>query len=273
LIIATDTFQPNYSSTLASIHSSSVVVLPTPSLAGLVPPSHANYVIAPYGGNKAQYFASQKSVKDSPTLSMDDGHELLLPPSSIRIIARSHSFRKGCDILFGALLYLDSLLASSVSLAPIDILVCGSLREPQLRSDYQRLVDRLNGSCRVSIKCKQLSQSSFSEELATSDLFVMPSRLESTSLAALEALWHGLPSILTPQCGVDDFVDARHGILLPDHESLSLANAILSFCLKPEKLISYRNFLVQDRALFSWNRYFQAYHELFESTCLAGHYV
>jgi glycosyltransferase involved in cell wall biosynthesis len=197
----------------------------------------------------------------------------LVSPPSIRIIARSHSFRKGADVLFGALPLLDSLLSNSGSLALIDVLVCGSISEPVLKSEFHRLVHRLSGTERVSIKCKQLSQSSFSQQLAISDLFVMPSRLESTSLAALEALWHGLPSILTPQCGVDDFVDARHGILLPDHESLSLANAILSFCLKPEKLISYRNFLVQDRALFSWNRYFKAYRELFESTCLAGRNV
>jgi glycosyltransferase involved in cell wall biosynthesis len=229
--------------------------------------------MAPYGGNKLQYFASPTSVNDSPTLSSVDVHESLIPPPSIRIIARSHSFRKGADILFDALLHLDLLLSSSGSLVCIDVLICGSISEPALKSEFQRLVYRLERSGRVSIKCKQLSQSSFSHQLAISDLFVMPSRLESTSLAALEALWHGLPSILTPECGVDDFVDARHGILLPDHESLSLANAILGFCLEQEKLICYRNFLIQDRALFSWNRYFKAYRELFASTYLAGHYV
>jgi glycosyltransferase involved in cell wall biosynthesis len=197
----------------------------------------------------------------------------LISPLSIRIIARSHSFRKGADVLFGALPLLDSFLASSGSSALIDVLVCGSISEPSLKSDFHRLVHQLSSTDRVSIKCKQLSQSSFSHQLAISDLFVMPSRLESTSLAALEALWHGLPSILTPECGVDDFVDARHGILLPDHESLSLENAILGFCLEQEKLICYRNFLIQDRALFSWNRYFKAYRELFASTYLAGHYV
>jgi glycosyltransferase involved in cell wall biosynthesis len=273
LIISVDPTQANYNSTIASIDSSSIAVLPTPKLADSFLAFQPSFVVAPYGGNKAEYYASYTSLTDSSTLSSCDGRDPLISPPYIRIIARSHSFRKGADVLFGALPLLDSLLFSSGSLALIDVLVCGSISEPALKSEFHRLVHQLSGTDRVSIKCKQLSQSSFSQQLAISDLFVMPSRLESTSLAALEALWHGVPSILTPECGVDDFVDARHGILLPDHESLSLANAILSFCLKPEKLISYRNFLIQDRTLFSWNRYFKAYRELFDSICLAGRYV
>jgi glycosyltransferase involved in cell wall biosynthesis len=273
LIISTDPTQANYDSTVASIDSSSITVLPTPKLADSFPAFQPSFVVAPYGGNKADYYPSYTSLSDSSTLTSCDRRDLLSSSQTIRIIARSNSFRKGADVLFGALPLLDSLLSSSGSLALIDVLVCGSISEPALKSEFHRLVHHLSGTHRVSIKCKQLSQFSFSQKLAISDLFVMPSRLESTSLAALEALWHGLPSILTPECGVDDFVDARHGILLPDHDSLSLANAILSFCLSPAKLTCYRNFLVQDRALFSWNRYFKAYRELFESTCLAGNYV
>ena len=141
-------------------------------------------------------------------------------------------------------------------------MICGSISEPALLSDFHSIAGRLNDTGRVRIKCMQLTQSSFSRQLAISDLFVMPSRLESTSLAALEALWHGLPSILTPECGVDVFEDAKHGILLPDHESSSLATAIHGFCVEPHKLNECREFLMQDRPLFTWTRYFQAYREL-----------
>jgi glycosyltransferase involved in cell wall biosynthesis len=263
LIIASDPSQDNHESTLAAIRSSSIVVLPTPSLADIDRRFHAQYVIAPYGGNKSQFYAAQRSTSDTKSFTSGNGHEFLTDSSaSIRIIARAHSFRKGADILFGALLLLDSLLSSSGSQVIIDVLICGSISEPVLISDFHSTAGRLNSTGRVRIKCMQLTQSSFSRQLASSDLFVMPSRLESTSLAALEALWHGLPSILTLECGVDVFEDARHGILLRDHKSLSLASAIHGFCVEPHKLHDCREFLAQDRALFTWNRYFQAYREL-----------
>jgi glycosyltransferase involved in cell wall biosynthesis len=264
LIIATDISQSNYHSTVAAIQSSSVVVIPSPALARLVHPSDSVFILAPYGGNKSEFYSSHSLFSSPPQqASVTAGISYTSSPV-FRIIARAHSFRKGADILLKALILLDDML-SSVPLVPlIDLYVCGLIMEPDIQSEFLRVTDRLQNSGTIRITSKQLDQSSFSQLLATSHLFVMPSRLESTSLAALEALWYGLPSILTPECGVDDFVSTRHGILLPDHEPSSLAEAIHDFCVFPEKLLSCRSFLTQDRLLFTWARYFTAYRQLFQ---------
>ena len=262
LIIATDVSQSNYQTTIAAIQSSSVLVLPTPALISLVLPFNSFYTIAPYGGNKSEYYSEHISSPTPLPQSSIKSDDSFLPLSSINIIARAHSYRKGADILLNALVLLDKMLLSSSSTLSLDLIVCGSILEPKIRSEFLRVSALLKTSGIIRLSCKQLDQYSFSHLLVSSDIFIMPSRLESTSLAALEALWHGLPSILTAQCGVDDFVHLRHGILLGDHEPLSLARAIYTYCVHPEQLRFCRQSLIQDRPLFSWNRYFDSYREV-----------
>jgi glycosyltransferase involved in cell wall biosynthesis len=269
LIIATQPCEHNYSSTMAAIQSSSVIVFPTPSLSHLVKPSHRRCILAPYGGNKLEYLSSHK-LFDHPDLSPSiSSGDTACGTTVIRIAARSHSTRKGADVLLNALLHVDSLLANSSSSLLLDIFVCGAIREPSVISLFRMVADSLRRSNRICLQSLQLGHYEFSNLLASSDLFIMPSRLESTSLAALEALWHGVPSIITPACGVDDFINDRHGVLLTEFDPFRLASAIRSLCQSPARLDSYRRYLSQDRPIFTWNRYFDAYSHLIsaDSSC------
>jgi glycosyltransferase involved in cell wall biosynthesis len=260
LIIATDPKQANYSSTLDAILSSSIIITPSPSLQNIVSPLHSTSFIAPYGGNKIIYQSSYSSYLDCPTpytpIRFRNSDTVI---THFRIAARAHSYRKGGDILLQALLLLDRMICKLSLPIFVDFFICGSISELAIRTQFHNVAHCLNQSNHIRLHNQQLEQSQFSNMLSSCDLFVMPSRLESTSLAALEALWHGVPSILTPACGVDDFIHDRHGTLLDDLTPLGLASSLILYFTNPTLIENCRIHLTQDRPIFTWNRYFDSY--------------
>ena len=130
---------------------------------------------------------------------------------------------------------------------------------------YAHLLNRFKRHGIICLKSRQYHSKQYQCLLSSADLFVMPSRLESTSLAALEALWFGVPSILTPHCGVDPFVAHRHGYQLLEHNPAALAQAMYNLCTSSEKREFFRACLAKDRHLFSWNQYMTAYQEFLAS--------
>jgi glycosyltransferase involved in cell wall biosynthesis len=262
LIISTDRFQLNYSSTLSAIQSASFTVIPSLSQRNLVETLHRRWFLAPYGGNKIDY-RTHSSLFSNFRFRND---EAIIPhwncTGSIRIVARSNSYRKGADIFLKSLVLLDQMLEPCPSSVTIEVFICGSIIESNIQSEFSKAVEFLRASNQINVKSRQLDSYLFSQLLSTADLFIMPSRLESTSLAALEALWHGIPSILSPQCGVEDFVTERHGRLLIDLHPLALAKIIYSFCINPTTLDFYRACLHEDRQNFTWNAYYEAYNQI-----------
>lgn len=66
-------------------------------------------------------------------------------------------------------------------------------------------------------------------------IFILPTLSDGFAITQLEALAHGLPIIVTPNCG-DVVEDGRSGILIPPRDASSLANAIVYFLQDPLRL-------------------------------------
>jgi glycosyltransferase involved in cell wall biosynthesis len=64
--------------------------------------------------------------------------------------------------------------------------------------------------------------------LAAADLFVLPSRFEGLSLALLEAIAAGLPTVATAVDGNLEALGPHHPLLVPPGDSAALASAILA---------------------------------------------
>lgn len=76
------------------------------------------------------------------------------------------------------------------------------------------------------------------EQLAQSDFFLLPSRYEGLSNAALEALERGLP-ILTTRCGgIDVFLDQRTGWQVDAGDVAGLADALRRACATPRDTLA-----------------------------------
>jgi glycosyltransferase involved in cell wall biosynthesis len=97
----------------------------------------------------------------------------------------------------------------------------------------------------------------------------MLSKLESSSIAALEALWHGIPCVLTKGCGVDGFLHNIHGYLLKDRSGKELASVISRLLSNDRPLLDlWRLNLFHYRESFSWNSYILSLDEI-----LKRHYM
>ena len=264
LIIATDSSQPNYKTTLAAIRHSSLIVIPSPSLLNLIDQSLPQPFLAPYGGNKLQYLSNTFVLFSNTNTGSLRSYTSSLhsQPHVIRIVARSHSHRKGADIFLRSLVILNQLLVCGTSSAVLDVYVCGSIIEDEIRDQFKCVTNLLRLDNRIRVQSRQYQPTSYARLLSSADLFLMPSRLESTSLAALEALWFGIPSILTPQCGVDLFVQDRHGLQLVPNQPDTLAQALFDLSTSSDIREHCRTCLAEDRHLFSWNQYFSSYQEI-----------
>ncbi len=245
MIISTSPNQANYVNTLEVLQQASLVVTPCRQILEDIPAIKMPVQLAPYGGNKAAYRNKHVLVRRDPPIR---------DTRSLTIAARSHNHRKGIDILLGALALLHQ--QSSQCSISLNVVICGSVVD---RANL-RLISSLNqqsSGLQLQIHAGQLSQDSYINLLQKADLFVMPSRLESMSLAALEALWMGLPSILSLQCGVDHFKAGYHGRLIDPNNSEVLAGILTEILAYPQLLVQWREQLEQDRGLYRWDTYIE----------------
>ncbi|MDB6111052.1 MAG: hypothetical protein JWR69_2802, partial [Pedosphaera sp.] len=73
-----------------------------------------------------------------------------------------------------------------------------------------------------------LPHAQLAERLRSADLFVLPSLEEGLVRTALEAMACGLPAILTPHCGANDYIQSgKNGEVVPIRDSQAIADAIL----------------------------------------------
>ena len=73
-----------------------------------------------------------------------------------------------------------------------------------------------------------LPHAALAERLRSADVFVLPSLEEGLVRTALEAMACGLPVVLTPHCGANDFVDPGvNGEVVPIRDAVATAEAIL----------------------------------------------
>lgn len=247
-IISTSPSAGNYHSSINAASLADVVIMPSASLSSIVTTSY----IAPYGGNKVAY---RKTTCSANNLSFSSNAIL---NKSFIICARANSRRKGLDILLHSLLLLNKKF-DHANKQLIQVRICGSIASYEDDALLKHTIKSLGEESCICISAAQYSQDAYTSLISSCDLFVMPSRLESTSLAALEALWLGVPSILSRECGVDAFVDGRHGVLLESLTSYCLSDALYSMISNPKALLDGRENLTLDKDIFSWTRYLQAY--------------
>jgi L-malate glycosyltransferase len=105
---------------------------------------------------------------------------------------------------------------------PCELVLIGDGPE---RSRVERLVHELGLAAEVRFLGKQLH---FVEVLQASDLFLMPSAIESFGLAALEAMACGVPVVATRQGGVPEVVaDGENGFLAEVGDVEAMAQSAL----------------------------------------------
>ena len=125
------------------------------------------------------------------------------------------TWQKGLDVLFDALAQLRELHEWQ-----LDILGEGpDTTELMARSQRLGLARRVHfhGAC---------SPAEVQANLLRAHLFVLPSRYEGLSNAALEALSLGLPCVLTRCGGIDTYIDQDSGWVCSSGDPAELADAI-----------------------------------------------
>jgi glycosyltransferase involved in cell wall biosynthesis len=75
-------------------------------------------------------------------------------------------------------------------------------------------------------------------KLAGADVFVLPSRYEGMSNAALEAMEAGLPVLMTRCGGIDDYIDHNIGWICEPNDRQGLAAALLEMLDTPNERLS-----------------------------------
>ena len=239
--------QDNYITSIEAFQLASLILAPCKQALADLSGQAAPVASAPYGGDKLAY-RSQAFL---------NGEGMVAPSRRKRqykIVARAFSYMKGVDILLGAL----SLLQQSFfeERLHLTVVICGPVSELL----YQRQITSLNQQGRgvvLQIQAGQFTQDSYLHLLQQADLFIMPSRLESMSLAALEALWIGCPALLSRACGVDQFNPNAHGELIDPNTPEALASILAKVFLRPQLLDEWREQLEKDRQIYTWEAYLE----------------
>ncbi len=102
------------------------------------------------------------------------------------------------------------------------------------RADLERLAARLGVADRVNFTGALPPGGPVRAELATADLFVLPSRAEGLPRALIEAMAAGLPALATPVGGIPELLPERH--LVPRDAPDRLAAAIRRLLGDPQAL-------------------------------------
>jgi glycosyltransferase involved in cell wall biosynthesis len=119
--------------------------------------------------------------------------------------------RKGIQYLMEAAKLLDS--------QPIEFLVGGSVR----------ITDSSVRNAPRNVKfLGQIPRSQTHAFYLAGDVFVLPTVSDGFALTQLEALAHGLPIVVTPNCG-SVVEDGATGFIVPPRDSKALAQALLRF--------------------------------------------
>ena len=138
---------------------------------------------------------------------------------------------KGLDVLVRA---LPSLVAQRPALR---LVVIGEAFYGQWRrdeADVRRLCQEVGVADRVDFVGRR-SSAAVAEAMRTSALLVVPSRRESFSAVAIEALASGTPVVATRCGGPEEFLSEATGGLVPVEDPAALAEAIGRVLAAPER--------------------------------------
>lgn len=175
-----------------------------------------DWLVATYGLDPARVHVAGPGVRPArPATASPGGGALLCVGALVPA--------KGQDVLLDALAALPDLAWSCRLVGPVD-------RDPAF---VDRLHHRLDGdglATRVSFT-GPLGRTAVDRAMATADLLVLPSRLETFGMVTTEALAHGVPVLASRTGGVVEAVGTTHdgrvpGLLVPPGDSRALAAAL-----------------------------------------------
>lgn len=251
LIIQTTSASQGWSATVEACSLATLTIAPnTQTLTPVmqVTPTIPAFV-APYGGDKSNFLQS------SLTASSSHPNKEVKP---FLISARANSYRKGLDVFLEALIILAIEYLSDHPLC-VDFVICGHLNDRSAISHYRKANAALSSNPKIRLNAKHFGSAAYLQQLTKTDLFVMPSRSEGMSTAALEALWLGVPCILSRHCGIPKFVPDRHGFELNCLDPMALAG-YMARCIDDNLLLtSFKSNLLIDKNMFTWQEYGSAY--------------
>jgi glycosyltransferase involved in cell wall biosynthesis len=246
----------NFSSTLRNASNANLLVAPTGQLLNLFRRYQSNKhtsIIAPYGGNKSAYLYNVNRNKVSETRIKTA--KLI---NSFKVVARCHSYAKGGSML------LDSICLLAEKIDPLQkfhIQICGNLYGTDMLNHFKQAQNYLKAYPNINISSKLYQPPEYLCKLKYADLFIMLSKSESQSLAALEALYEGIPCILTAECGINLFQNRRHGFIVPSNSPDVLSFLLCRLLKDTEELKELRNNLKCDKNIFTWDSYIDAYQD------------
>lgn len=166
-------------------------------------------------------------------------------------------YQKGLDLLFPVLQRLQR--------AGVDFHLT-LIGDGPLRRELERLARHLELSQRLTFLGSQ-PQDVVAQEMAKAHLFILPSRYEGLSNAALEALSCGLPCLLSRCGGLDSFLTDKTGWVFDPAKPEEMEAALMSALqMKPEQwrvMSKASQALVQEH--FAMESIARSYSELFES--------
>jgi L-malate glycosyltransferase len=113
----------------------------------------------------------------------------------------------------------------------------------EVRAECERLALELG----ISEQCRflgALDPSRLKEEIACSDVFVLPSKAETFGIVAAEAISVGRPVVATRCGGPEDFITSEVGVVVENNDEQALAKGIEDTCRNlnnydPRKLSEY----------------------------------
>ena len=258
----------NWGKSVLAIRSASCVVVPTRKLWGIIKNvrSDLNVVHAPYGGDLVQYAGRNANNSKLYTTWKDKTINWHRKKESI-IVARCNTFRKGADRLFEIVKHLEDLYGNAEDVriheTKLNIVIAGRVEETELAMQYNSLLTHLSKRKIIEMYTLDFDVDTYWMLLAQADMFIMLSRKESASLAALEALWSGVPSFITTECGIDVFENNKHGIVADCNDLENLAYKIHRvLTAERETLSMWRENLLRDKNRFTWENYIDRYQDL-----------
>jgi len=182
----------------------------------------------------------------------DPGTDLRRFPGSDReivLIARANSIRKGGHLLFEALSRCGERLIELAGSDRLRVVVIGAFQD-----ELRKIVDALGLPQNILVEDRVVPHVDMPSVLASGDLFVMPALSESMSLMCVEALGAGLPSLITPYCGVDFFEDGEMGLLVDDSVD-SITAALLGMFEARDRWDAWRARSKEVARGYTWSRY------------------
>ena len=141
------------------------------------------------------------------------------PDGTVRLLTvTSFVARKGLVVLFRA------LSQASWRDRPWHLDVVGGGSDPEA-AQHRQMADDLGLKAHVTFQGSML-KSEVARMMRGADLFVLPSLVETFSVATAEALVSGVPVLVTRCGGPEEFVDERCGMVVPPGDSTALADGL-----------------------------------------------